>query len=161
MARTESRDTLGWKEWLALPELGIQAVKAKVDTGARTSALHAFKIEPFSESGTACVRFWFHPARKRTDLEIVCESPVLDQRNVRDSGGHQEERFVIKTPAQLGDYEWPIEITLTSREDMLFRMLLGREALIDGNFHVDPSTAYLSGKKLRRVHSNYIKGISR
>ena len=84
---------IGWREWLALPALGIPAIKAKIDTGAKTSALHAFKLEPFSKNGKDYVRFWIHPLRKRRDVEISCELPVKDQRIVRDSGGHSEKRY--------------------------------------------------------------------
>ncbi len=157
---TSNKDSLGWKEWLALPDLGIQAVKVKVDTGAKTSALHAFKMENFIKDGEDYVRFWFHPAQKRTDIEVVCEAPILDQRVVRDSGGHQENRFVIRTHARLGKQYWPIDITLTSREDMQFRMLLGRRAIVSGNFLVDASEEYMTGKKLSRVYNKYIEELS-
>ena len=151
---------LGWKEWLALPELGIPAVKVKVDTGAKTSALHAFKLEPFTKSGEDHIRFWFHPAQNRTDIELVCEAPIYDQRVVTDSGGHKENRYVIKTNASIAEKEWPIEITLTSREDMQFRMLLGRKAVVSGKFLVDASADYVTGKELGRVYNKYIKELS-
>lgn len=160
MNSKETPGVLGWKEWVALPEIGIKAVKAKVDTGAKTSALHAFKLEPFDKSGQDWVRFWFHPAQKRTDIEVVCEAPIFDQRVVSDSGGHKEDRYVIKTLASLGSMQWPIEITLTSREDMQFRMLLGRNAIVDGDFVVHPGTAFMNGKHLGRVYKRYIKEIS-
>lgn len=146
------RRLIGWREWLALPELGIPAIKAKIDTGARTSALHAFRMEFFERAGREYVRFWIHPLRRRSDLELVCEAPVADRRIVRDSGGHAEERCLIRTPVRAGDREWPIEISLTGRDDMLFRMLLGRSALLDGGFSVDPGASCLLGPRPRRAY---------
>src|SRR5210317_743538 len=121
--------TIGWREWLALPELQIPAIKAKVDTGARTSALHAFFVEPFVKDGVQMVRFGVHPLQKRLDLEIACEAPVKDYRAVSDSGGHREMRYVIETDVVLGDLKKRIEMTLTNRDNMRFRMLLGRTAM--------------------------------
>ena len=160
MTDTDKPEYIGWKEWLSLPALGIRAIKAKIDTGAKTSALHAFRIEPFTKDGDEFVRFWLHPAQKRTDIEVVCESPVVEQRSVRDSGGHMEQRYVISTTAQIGEYCWPIEITLTSREDMQFRMLMGRSAIVDGNYIVDPAKAYLTGEHLSSVYKDYIEELA-
>lgn len=145
--------TIGWREWVALPQLGIPAIKVKVDTGARTSALHAYRIEPFEQEGREYIRFWIHPLQRRKDITIACEAPVLDRRSIRDSGGHTEERYVISTPLRIGAHEWDIELTLTSREDMLFRMLLGRHAIIEGQFLVDPGASYLNGKKPKHVYA--------
>ena len=140
--------TLGWREWVGLPALGIRQIKAKVDTGARTSALHAFQVRSFVESGRERVEFLMHPVQKDNDTVVTCVADVLDKRVVTDSGGHKEERFVIKTDLVIGKYSWPIEITLTSRDDMLFRMLLGRSA-IKKLARVDPARSYLVGKKKR------------
>lgn len=146
--------TIGWREWAVLPELNIPAIKVKVDTGARTSALHTFKLETFVHNGREFVRFWIHPLQKQTDIEIVCEAPVLDKRTVKDSGGHAEERYVIKTPIRIGDRQWEIELTLTSREDMLFRMLLGRSAITDGNLLVNPQASFIYGRKSRKIYKS-------
>ena len=136
---------LGWREWLALPELGLPAIKAKVDTGARTSTLHAFYVDTFRRDGRLYARFGVHPLQQRADLVIHGEAPVIDRRQVSDSGGHREERYVIETRLALAGREWPIELTLTNRETMLFRMLLGRTA-IAGRALVDPQRSFLTGR---------------
>ncbi len=142
------RVEIGWREWVALPELGISALKAKVDTGARTSALHAFLVEPFEEAGRQRVRFGIHPFQRRTDKEIFCVADVIDERWVSDSGGHREQRIVIRTPIRIGGMEWPIELTLTNRDSMRFRMLLGRTGM-ENRFAIRPDASYLAGRKKR------------
>ena len=139
---------VGWREWLSLPELGVKAIKVKVDTGARTSAIHAFSLEPFDKNNELWVRFGLHPNQDDTKVEIWCEAKVLDQRNVTDSGGHTEQRYVITTHVTLGLKTWPIEVTLTNRDNMLFRMLLGRTAVSAGNIVVNPALSYLAGQTL-------------
>lgn len=141
----QDKRIIGWREWVSLPQLGIENLKVKVDTGARTSALHAFEVEAFVEAGQKMVRFSIHPYQKRDDIVRVCTAPVVDERMVSDSGGHRERRYVIQTPLRLGDEEWPIEITLTNRDTMLFRMLLGRTAM-SGRFLVQPEASYLCGQ---------------
>lgn len=124
-----SRLHVGWKEWASLPELGITAIEVKVDTGAKTSALHSFDLEAFEKDGQTYVRFGLHPDRHSVDNELYCEAKVVDQRMVSDSGGHKELRYVIETPIVMGGQQWPIQITLARRESMAFRMLLGRQAM--------------------------------
>lgn len=133
---------IGWREWFALPELGIKQIKAKIDTGARTSALHAFAIRPFKEQGKHRIRFKVHPYQRRSDVTIECVADVSDIRWVTDSGGHKERRFVIKTMAHMGQLKWPIEVTLTNRDTMNFRMLLGRTAMCH-RLIVNPAASFL------------------
>lgn len=139
--------TLGWREWGGLPQLGIKQVKMKVDTGAKTSCLHAFQLDPFERDGQTWIRIHLHPVQDNNDIEHVCEARVVDRRKVRDSGGHEEERFVVETELEIGGQCFPIELTLTNRDSMRFRMLLGRQAMC-GRFLVDPQASYLLGQAL-------------
>lgn len=141
--------TFGWREWVALPELALPRIKAKVDTGARTSTLHAFEVRRFIDQGVPRVEFKIHPRQRNTEKVVVCVADIVDERTVRDSGGHQEQRYVIVSPVTVGAHTWPIEITLTARDDMRFRMLLGRTA-IRGRATVDPARSYLVGKRRRK-----------
>lgn len=135
--------TLGWREWVSLPELGLPLIKAKVDTGARTSALHAFEVERFRHQGADWVCFAVHPLQGRDDLVVRCRAPLLDQRVVTDSGGHREERPVIAATLEVASCLWPVELTLTDRDSMRFRMLIGRTAL-HGRALVDVRHSFLS-----------------
>ncbi|MCK0171846.1 30S ribosomal protein S6--L-glutamate ligase [Aliiroseovarius sp. S1123] len=137
-----SQFSMGWEEWLSLPELGLPAMKAKVDTGAKTSALHAFAIEPFGSEKRPMVRFAIHPDPDDPSLEIVCSAPVKDRRQVTSSNGESELRYVIETVVSMGERDWPVEVTLTDRGSMAYRMLLGRTALV-GDVQVDPSSGFL------------------
>ena len=139
--------TVGWREWLLLPELKLPWIKAKVDTGAKTSSLHAFCVEEFTKNDKAWVRFGIHPHQDDLETEIYCEAELLDKRNVSDSGGHTEERYVIKTDVVMADQRWPIEITLTNRDTMRFRFLLGRTAMRK-KIIVNPDASFLLGEEL-------------
>lgn len=132
---------IGWQEWLALPGLGLPAVKAKIDTGARSSALHAFLIEPFGPASAPMVRFGVHPVPGRSDVAVFCTAEVVDRRQVTSSNGEKETRYFIRTPVALGEHTWPIEIGLTNRESMTYRMLLGRQGISPGML-VDPTASF-------------------
>jgi hypothetical protein len=140
---------LGWREWIGLPDLNIATIKAKIDTGARTSALHAFQVEPFTRDGNSWVRFAIHPLQGDTDKVVLCEAPVKDRRVVRDSGGHEELRYVIDTQVKIGEDRFRAEMTLTDRDTMAFRVLLGRTAL-RALYVIHPGQSYLQGKPSRR-----------
>ena len=131
----------GWREWVNLPDLGIGPIKAKLDTGARSSSLHAFGLEGFDEDGREMLRFKVHPLQRDTSLTIEATAEVVDRRVVRNSGGQSEERPVIHTALELGEDSWPIELTLTRRDEMGFRMLLGRQAFRD-RFAVDAGRSF-------------------
>lgn len=138
--------TIGWREWISIPAIGVNSIIAKVDTGAKTSAIHAFDLEYFQKSGVEHVRFKVHPFEKRSHDVITAESPLTCKRIVKTSGGHTSLRPVIATKLHLGGHSIFIELTLTSRSEMEFCMLLGRNA-IRNKFLVDPSSSFLLGKK--------------
>ncbi|RFB05750.1 30S ribosomal protein S6--L-glutamate ligase [Parvularcula marina] len=143
---TDDSLKLGWVEWCSLPVLGLPALKVKVDTGAKTSALHAFTVEPFGPASKPKVRFGIHPIPEKPEIEVYCSADVVDRREVTSSNGETEMRYVIETLIQMGDHEWPIQITLSDREGMSYHMLLGRQALSaypgDGEPQVLPSMSY-------------------
>lgn len=142
---------LGWEEWLALPDLGLAAIKAKIDTGARTSALHAFSVEPFGPANRPKVRFGVHPVPGRDDVAIMCTADVVDRREVTSSNGERELRYVITSRVSMGDRTWPIEITLANRENMAYRMLLGRQA-IQEDMIVDPAASFRQPRLSYKVY---------
>jgi len=144
------RFVVGWREWIGLPGLGIDAIKVKVDTGARTSSLHAddVRIEEDAD-GRRWARFLVHPVQRRTDVEVEARAPLVDERVVRSSNGVAERRPVIRADIDVGGHVWPVEITLTRRDVMGFRMLLGRTA-IRGHAYVDPGTSYATRERPRR-----------
>jgi hypothetical protein len=137
----DSLPRIGWREWVGLPELGIRSIKAKIDTGARSSCLHAFDIEPFTRDNRLWVRFTVHPIQANDDFIKQCEAAVLDRRQVRSSNGVASERFVILTTLEMIGQTLPIELTLANRDAMGFRMLIGREA-IRGRFLIDSGGSY-------------------
>jgi hypothetical protein len=139
-----SPELAGWREWCSLPELGVARIKAKLDTGARTSALHAIDIEPFRRAGRDWVAFRLHPQQRSTVTTLDCEAPVLDLRWIRNPGHRRERRYVIATTLLLGTARWPIELALTSRDEMGFRMLLGRTAL-RRRIIIDPARSFRLG----------------
>lgn len=145
------RLVIGWREWISLPDLEIPGIKVKIDTGARTSALHTHDFEVFETPAGQRVRFSVHPLPRTDRVLVHCEAEVLDFREVTDSGGRKEARPFIRTRARLGRREWPIDLSLTNRETMRFRMLLGRQALAE-DFLVDPASSYLVSKSLRRSY---------
>jgi ribosomal protein S6--L-glutamate ligase len=142
---------LGWEEWAGLPALGLPSLKVKVDTGARTSALHARLIEPFSRDGLSLVRFKVQPVPRRPAIELSCEAVLIDQRKVTSSNGETELRYVIATEVEIGTRRWPIEITLTNREAMNYRMLIGRQALLPGML-VDPTSSFHQARRSHKVY---------
>lgn len=140
---------LGWREWVSLPALGITRIKAKLDSGARTSTLHALRSEPYLERGAPRVRLHVAPARRLGGEVVVVDCAVIDERMVSDSGGHRERRLVIESELGIGDCRWPIELTVTNRDAMLFRMLLGRTAMC-GHIVIDPARSYVLDKPRRK-----------
>lgn len=153
---TEEKDTVGWREWVSLPMLNLPWIKAKVDTGARTSALHVSAIEEFEREGQLWIRFVMHPLQRQSQPQVASEAAVKDRRTVTSSGGHRQNRYVIDTWLKAGDRQWLIELTLTSRPTMNFRMLLGRTALAS-RLVVDPSRSYLLGQPDRQELGRYLQ----
>ncbi len=150
--RASTRPVIGWREWVAFPEMGVGSIKAKVDTGARTSSLHAFDLEEVERDGIVRIRFLVHPEQRSSKPAIAVELPLLSHRRVRDSGGRAEIRPVVETPIELLGQKWTIELTLTRRDSMGFRMLLGRQA-IRHRFVVDPGGSFFGGKRIRKKAS--------
>ena len=132
---------VGWREKIALPEIGIHFIRCKIDTGARTSSLHAFDVETFERDGIQHVRFAVHPLRRNDDKVVLCEAEVTGFRDVTNSGGLAEHRPVIRTPIVMAGRRWEIEVNLTDRATMGYRMLLGRSAM-QGTVFVDPAASY-------------------
>ncbi|WP_010146712.1 ATP-dependent zinc protease [Serinicoccus profundi] len=141
---------VGWREWVQIPQVDVPWIKAKIDTGAKTSAIHAFDLRSFDRDGRDWVNFAVHPWQATAQDEVAVELPVHDSRSVRSSSGHEEQRYVVRLPVVLGGREVPVEVTLTDRDEMGFRMLIGREALVQG-FLVDPSLSYAGGRPERAV----------
>lgn len=141
---------IGRTEWASLPDIDIPAIKAKIDTGARTSALHAFDIQQYAHHGRDFVRFKIHPLQRNDKVILQCHAPVVDNRFIMSSNGQKEHRIVIITTLQLGDQRWPIEVTLSNRDPLKHRMLLGREAL-NHRVIIDPGVTCKQGKFLTQA----------
>ena len=141
---------IGWREWISLPEWGVEHLKAKIDTGARTSSLHAFDLEWFERDGEPWVRFAIHPWQRSTLDTIGVEAPVVDARDVKSSSGRVDHRPIVRTRLAIAGREVDAEVTLTRRDEMGFRMLVGREAL-RRRFVVDPGRSYVGGRPATSV----------
>ena len=145
-----SLPTIGWREWVGLSDFGIKRIKVKVDTGARSSSLHAFNLHLFNRDGQDWVRFQVHPVQRKSEKTIEVEAKVLEFRSIRSSSGVATRRPVIVTHVELLGFSWPVELTLASRDEMGFRMLLGREA-IRGRFFVDPGKSFYGSKIKHKI----------
>ena len=137
---------IGWREIVALPNLGISKIKAKIDTGARSSALHAFHIQKFQRDNQEMIRFQIHPYQRDSKQTVTAEAQLLEYREIRNSGGEAQLRPVILTHVELGGKQWEIELTLTNRDVMGFRMLLGRQA-VRNRFLVDPGKSFIQSQQ--------------
>ena len=142
---SEKKLIVGWREWISLPDLEISRIKAKLDTGAHTSSLHTYFIEPLNGYAQPRVRFGVHPLQHTEKKEIICTAEIVDQRLISDSGGHSEMRFIIRTSLTMGKKTWPIDLSITNREQMRYRLLLGRTAIRDF-LVVDPALSFTLGK---------------
>lgn len=143
---------IGWREWVGLPDLGIRRVKAKIDTGARSSSLHAFDMRTFVRSGRTFIRFRVHPIQRNARKRADCVAELLEFRLIRSSTGHAQTRAVIVTTIEVVGQRWPIELTLANRDEMGFRMLLGREG-IRGRFLVDTGRSFYGGQPKKKKRS--------
>lgn len=148
---------IGAEEWCKFPSLGIPAIKARVDSGAKTSSLHAFNIEKFIKDTDTWVRFEIHPLQKDKKVTIKCEAQIIDKRKVKSTSGISEKRFVIQVPLCIGEDTWDVEVTLTNRDSMGYRMLLGREAMLN-RFLIDPSSSFLMGDREKELLKELYKG---
>ncbi|BCN92605.1 ribosomal protein S6 modification protein [Thiomicrorhabdus immobilis] len=140
-------ERVGWREWVKLPELGIKRLKCKVDTGAKNSALHTFDLSTFEHDGELWVRFSIHIDEHDLSKIQTCEAKVQDIRDVTDSGGNVTNRYFIETLIEIGEHKIMAPVSLTSRDTMAFKMLLGRTALRQAGLVVHPAKSYLQGKK--------------
>jgi len=137
---------IGWREWVSLPGLDVDAIKAKIDTGAKTTALHAFRIKEKVRKGVLYAEFHIQPLQRKKTPEIRCRAPIVDKRRIKSSNGAVENRIVIAAELQMADRLWPIEISLTNRDEMGFRLLIGRDAL-SRRAIIHPGKSFLLGKK--------------
>lgn len=150
------KQAIGWREWVELPDLHLGKIKAKIDTGARSSSIHAFDIEPFDNNGEQWVRFAIHPLQHSDDEVVRCEAPIKDYRSITDSGGHKTMRYIIETTFKIGNDTFAAELSLFNRSNMLFRMLVGRTAL-KGRYLVDPARSYCLSSAPAHVDSTGTK----
>lgn len=141
---------IGWREWVTFPDLLAEPIKGKIDTGARTSAIHAFDIKTFTDRGAPHVSFELHPLQRRKKPSVSCVAEIRDEREIKSSSGHSHPRYVIEVNACLGGMTWPIEMTLADRELMGFRLLLGRQAL-QSRFLIDSNRSFIAGRSLAAV----------
>lgn len=157
MNTKKKKTIIGCEEWFSLKDLGIPVIKARVDTGAATSSMHAYNIKPFTRMGKTWVRFEAHPIQKNRKTIISCEAPVVGQRTIKSSSGHPEQRYVIETAISYDHEHWNIEVTLTNRDSMGYRMLLGRQAM-NGRMMVDPEKSFLLGvysrEEVKQIYKN-------
>ena len=150
LPKNRSRSLIGWREWVTFPEFSNARVKAKIDTGAKTSAIHAGNIALTEQDGVTFVTFTIFPNQRDIGHAIPCRAPLINRRPITNSGGRKEDRFVVRTTIRLGAHAWPIEVSLTSRASMGFRMLLGRNAL-KGRFLVVPDRSFLEGRDIEAL----------
>jgi ribosomal protein S6--L-glutamate ligase len=136
---------VGWREWASLPDLRVPHIKAKLDTGAWTSVIHAWDVQPFERGGQDWVRFVLHPRQGDRKNSIRCEARITDRRSVTSSSGHREKRYIIETVVNFGSETWPIELGLSDRDEMGFRLLIGRKAM-RGRMLVDPESSFRLGR---------------
>lgn len=143
---TPTRESIivGWREWVKIPTLGIEWIKAKMDTGARSSAIDAENIREFSDGGTPHVAFAVNPHQRKLLPAVECIAPILDERLVTSSSGHQQRRYFVEIEIEIGDATWPIEVSLAERANLDLRMLLGRAAMRRRAL-VDPAQSFLTG----------------
>jgi len=138
-------ELIGWREWAGLPDLGALRIKAKIDTGAKTSAIHAFRVRTVKRDGVEYAEFFLHPEQKRKIPEIFCTAPVIGKRAIRSSNGRVEKRLIIRTRLRIGEREFPIDLSLANRDAMGFRLLLGRDAFRK-KFIINPGASFVLGK---------------
>jgi ribosomal protein S6--L-glutamate ligase len=157
----QSHFVIGWKEWASLDDIGIFAIKVKVDTGAKTSSLHAYDIKYFTKDGKKYINFNVHPIQRNKKILVPCTAELIACKKVKSSSGHKEKRPIIKVPIKIGDNIWDIEINLTNRDNMGYRMLLGRQAMVQKNIIIDPSMEYVHKKMLtsqaKKLYTNSIE----
>ncbi|SCW96794.1 Uncharacterized conserved protein [Pseudomonas sp. NFIX10] len=151
---------VGLREWVALPDLGVVGLRAKIDTGASTSSLHATDIEPFERDGQKWVRFTAHLGTVVQLRHRRCEAPLVARKTIKSSNGHAQVRYVISTTLALGDRVWRVEFTLACRKSMRYRLLLGSKALIDGQLVVNPGTKYVQEKPAFPVSTTSATGVA-